>query len=46
VKKHIDVIGSDIDSLYRECGNVLLEIAKVKNPDRDYTKMDELLGEN
>lgn len=46
VKKHLDVMGSDVDSLYRACGNVLIDIAKVKNPDRDYENITELLREN
>ncbi len=44
VEKHLKVIGPDIESLYRVCGNELLELARVKNQDRDYTDMVRVLN--
>lgn len=46
VEKHLDVIGVNIGTLYRACGNQLLEIARFKNPERDYTKMYQVLNED
>lgn len=43
IKKHLEVIGEDVENLYRICGLELIKIAKDKNPDRDYTEIEKVL---
>lgn len=43
VKKHLEVIGKDIEDLYRTCGLELVKIAKMKNPNRNYVEIEEVL---
>lgn len=43
VDKHLSVIGQKASKLYRACGTELLEIAKTKNTDRDYTELETIL---
>ncbi|MCR5702489.1 MAG: DUF2520 domain-containing protein [Lachnospiraceae bacterium] len=43
VKKHLEVLDDDKKRLYKMCGKVLVDISKVKNPDRDYVHLQELL---
>jgi predicted short-subunit dehydrogenase-like oxidoreductase (DUF2520 family) len=43
VKKHLEVLsGSPEGDIYRSLTKKLVEIAKIKNPDRDYSEMEEL----
>ena len=44
VEKHLAVMSNE--ALYRVCGNVLLTIAKEKNPQRDYKEIEALLDIN
>ncbi len=44
VKKHLKVIDSQTEAVYRACGIELVQIAQQKNPDRDYTNMMQLLN--
>lgn len=43
VAKHLSVLNGMQESIYKSCGNELLELAKRKNPGRDYQKIAELL---
>ena len=43
VEKHLDVIDESFAGLYRVCGEQLLELAKDKNPERDYKAMEQVL---
>lgn len=43
VKKHLEVIGKDVETLYRCCGLDLVKVAKIKNQDRDYTEIEKVL---
>ena len=44
VKKHLDVLkGSEVD-VYKSVSKQVLKVAKKKNPDRDYSKIEELLS--
>jgi predicted short-subunit dehydrogenase-like oxidoreductase (DUF2520 family) len=44
VKKHIDNISGDSRAIYILLSKRVLQIAKRKNPERDYRKMEELLN--
>lgn len=44
VKKHLEVIGKDVEDLYRSCGLDLVKVAKIKNQDRDYTEIEKVLN--
>ncbi len=43
VEKHLSVIDEKTEELYRVCGNLLLELAQQKNPERDYENMSRIL---
>lgn len=43
VEKHLSVIDERTEELYRVCGMELLELAKQKNPNRDYEDMNRIL---
>lgn len=43
VRKHLSVLSEEQKRLYRICGEKLLWLAKQKNPERDYDKINELL---
>lgn len=44
VRKHLEVLqGSQAESIYRSLAPTLLQLAKCKNPDRDYAEMEKLL---
>ena len=45
VRKHFKVLDYEQTSLYKVCGKKLLEIAKEKHPDQDYSEMQNLLCE-
>ncbi|MBE5923451.1 MAG: DUF2520 domain-containing protein [Lachnospiraceae bacterium] len=45
VRKHIASLDDDKKQLYKMCGNVLIDISKEKNSDRDYTHLQALLNE-
>jgi predicted short-subunit dehydrogenase-like oxidoreductase (DUF2520 family) len=43
VKKHLEVLSGSLEGeIYRNLTGKLIEIAKIKNPDRDYSEMEEL----
>lgn len=44
VEKHLAVLSKEDESIYRNLGKKLIEISKIKNPDRDYKKMEEIIG--
>lgn len=46
VEKHLQELNSQTESVYRACGIELIQIARKKNPDRDYTEMMQLLETN
>lgn len=43
VKKHLDVLNIQQRNIYNACGSKLIEIAKEKNPKREYQALEELL---
>ncbi len=43
VRKHLEVIGPDAEIIYRACGMELLQISKMKNEDRNYDALQEIL---
>lgn len=43
VKKHLAVLDETQKSIYLSCGAELLNLAKEKNPDRDYRKTEKVL---
>ena len=43
VEKHLSVLSEEQRKLYQACGNRLLDIAREKNPDRNYGELQELL---
>ena len=43
VKKHLEVMNEETKRLYIEASKYALNIAKVKNPDVDYTELNKLL---
>ena len=43
VAKHLSVLNDIQESIYKSCGKELLELAKRKNPGRDYRKIAEML---
>lgn len=45
IKNHCEVLDKEDGSLYRLLSKNLLQIAKVKNQNRDYTKIEEYLGD-
>jgi len=46
VKKHLAKLEGEHKELYISLSKQVLEIAKEKNPERDYTELDELLNNN
>lgn len=46
VKKHLTVLSGTEERIYRNLGEKLIEISKLKNPERDYKEMEELIGGN
>ena len=46
VKTHLSKLEGDKKSLYIEASKQVLEIARVKNPDKDYTDMEIVLNTN
>ena len=44
VKTHLSKLEGDKKSLYIEASKQVLEIARVKNPDKDYTDMEIVLN--
>lgn len=45
VQKHLSVLSGANRIMYLACSAKLLELAKKKNPDRDYTKLEDVLEE-
>lgn len=45
LEKHIKALNAEDKSLYYELSNILLQIAKNKNSTRDYSKIEEFLGD-
>lgn len=43
VKKHLAVLQGDSGAIYKAVSRQVLEIAKTKNKDRDYSKMEDIL---
>jgi predicted short-subunit dehydrogenase-like oxidoreductase (DUF2520 family) len=43
VEKHLSVLDDKQKSMYQICGEKLVEIAKEKNPKRDYRQIEEIL---
>lgn len=43
IQKHLSVLDRKGREIYTACGRVLLELAKHKNPDRDYGKLIDIL---
>jgi hypothetical protein len=43
VEKHLAVLDKKQRSMYQMCGEKLVEIARQKNPERDYRQIEELL---
>ena len=43
VKKHLAVLEGNARTVYQSVSEEILEIAKMKNKDRDYHKMEEIL---
>jgi predicted short-subunit dehydrogenase-like oxidoreductase (DUF2520 family) len=43
VEKHLAVLDDKQKSMYQTCGDKLVEIAREKNPKRDYRQIEELL---
>lgn len=43
VKRHLSVLSKEKKKLYKVCGNRLLDIARQKNPNRNYKELQELL---
>ena len=45
VQKHLEVLREEEKALYTSVSECLLQMAKIKNPDRDYESMARLLAE-
>ena len=43
VRKHMSVFDKKTNEIYKAVSKEVLEIAKIKNKDRDYSKMEEVL---
>ena len=43
VKKHLAVLEGNSHTVYRTVSREVLNIAKMKNKDRDYSKMEDVL---
>ena len=46
IKSHLKVLNGEDKELYKLLSRNILEIAKVKNPEKSYEKLDEYLGDN
>lgn len=46
IKSHLKVLNGEEKELYKLLSRNILEIAKVKNPEKSYEKLDEYLGDN
>lgn len=44
VEKHLSVLSKENKDIYQSLGKKLIAISKLKNPDRDYKKMEEIIG--
>ncbi len=44
VEKHLQCLGKDQQMLYRLLSNILVSVGQRKNPERDYSRLEELLG--
>lgn len=44
LKKHLAVLNETQKEIYLSCGTELLKLAKVKNPDRDYRRTEQVLS--
>lgn len=44
VEKHLSVLSKEDKCIYQNLGKKLIAISKLKNPDRDYKKMEEIIG--
>ena len=45
VQKHLEVLREEEKALYTSISECLLQMAKIKNPNRDYASMARLLAE-
>ncbi|MGN0437663.1 MAG: Rossmann-like and DUF2520 domain-containing protein [Lachnospiraceae bacterium] len=43
VKKHLSVLDKHEKNLYKACGKKLVSISKVKNPEKDYSKIENII---
>lgn len=43
IKRHLDVVPDGIDEVYRKLSLVLIDISKIKHPEKDYTQIKSLL---
>ena len=43
IEKHLSVVGENAESVYCTCGKELVRLARLKNPDRDYSEVSKLL---
>lgn len=43
IRKHLAIMNDKQQDIYKSCGRRLLEIAKQKNPDRDYKELDSIM---
>ena len=41
VQKHLDALSEEYQAIYKNLSRALVDIAKVKNPDRDYSAVEE-----
>ena len=41
VQKHLDALSGEYQAIYKNLSRALVDIAKVKNPDRDYSAVEE-----
>ena len=46
VKKHLDVLTESEKKLYQACGKRLVQISKLKNPDKDYSTLEKQMDED
>lgn len=46
VKKHLAVLNEQDRELYQNLGKRLIQISKIKNPERNYEAMEEIIGGN
>ncbi len=46
VKKHLKVLSEEEKNIYISLSRKLIKIAKIKNPEKNYIELEELLGQN